>query len=255
LDAAESVFHENVPLSWWAVPFSFCFSWMDNEINATMRMNPERAFFYLRNKGIFQVFEEDVKTQLGYKKTWPTEKFTEAEKLTEYEKDVGTEGKKQLEQLIFVPLMTFADLLDLTKGFKIDVFFRLKELCEAKEFDKELVDCVINKMKDFIASESAAQAKSDVSAKVKAAAEAKAAEEKSERDAVFYYRLRYYLCYLFEQEFVNNENYHLLMKDFPEEDKAAKEVEEKKKEEKEKKAKRKEEKQEKEKAEGGGAKK
>lgn len=246
MDAAESVFHENVPLSWWAVPFSFCFSWMDNEINATMRMNPERAFFYLRNKGIFQVFEEDVKTQLGYNETWPTEKFTEAEKRTKYTKDVGTLSEKQLD---FVPLMTFADLLDLTKGFQIDVFDRLKELCKQKGFDTELVDCVINKMKDFIASESAAQAKSDVSA------EAKAAEEKSERDAVFYYRLRYYLCYLFEQEFVNNENYHLLMKDFPEEDKAAKEAEEKKKEEKEKKAERKAEKQEKEKAEGGGAKK
>jgi hypothetical protein len=222
---------------------------MDDEIKETMRMNPERAFFFLREKGIFQVFEEEVKAQLGYQMTWPTEKFTEAEKLDTFIKGVGTADEKQLT---FVPLMTFADLLDLTKGFEIDVFGRLKKSCKEKGFDTELVDCVINKMKDFVVSESAAQAKSGSAQQAKSDVSAK---EKSERDAVFYYRLRYYLCYLFEQEFVNNENYHLLMKDFPEEDKAAKEVEEKKKEEKEKKAERKAEKKEKEKAEGGGAKK
>ncbi len=227
MDAAESVFHKNVDLSWFAVPYSFCFSWMDDETKKTMRMNPERAFFYLKDKGIFDHFEQDVKKRMGYEPDWPTNPISKPSSS---------------------PLVTYADLLEKTKDNIPDVFNNLKKHCEKYKFDEELVRNVIKKMQAFVRSyESAVQAKSDLSAE----------QQKTERDSVFYYRLRYHFCYLFELEFVNNENYHLLLKDFPvnEDDKAAKEEEAKKKEERERKAERKAEKKEKEMAEGGGAKK
>ena len=211
MDAAESVFHPKVDLSWFAVPFSFCFSGMNDEINQTMRMNPERAFFYLKDKKIFERFVEDV--------------------------------KKKLEVL-----QTPADLLREDKLHKelatnpIGVFGKLEQYCAEYKFDKELVGTVIRKMEAFIRSYQFEIAKEQVESEKK----------------IFIHRLRYYLCFYFEMEFVNNENYHLLMKDFPEDDKAAKEKEEKEKEEKERKRERKAEQKEKEKEkekEGGGAKK
>ena len=207
MDAAESVFHPKVDLSWFAVPFSFCFSGMNDEISQTMRMNPERAFFYLKEKKIFERFVEDVKNKL-------------------------------------VSVQTPAGLLqvDATKKnpIDIDVFGKLKQYCAAYKFDEDLVGTVIRKMEAFILSYEFAEN-----------------QVESEKQ-IFIHRLRYYLCFYFEMEFVNNENYHLLMKDFPEDDKAAKEKEEKEKEEKERKRERKAEQKEKEKEkekDGGGAKK
>jgi hypothetical protein len=251
LDAAESVFHPKVDLSWFAVPFSFCFSRMDDEISQTMRMNPERAFFYLKEKKIFERFVEDVTKKLERVQT--------------------PAGLLKEDDLPKEPLTTAAGTAGTvgTAGaaVPIDVFGNLKKYCAEYKFDKDLVGTVIKKMEAFICSYEFA--KNPVESEKKNHLELSESEKKNHLESekkkhlesekkVFIHRLRYYLCFYFEMEFVNNENYHLLMKDFPEEDKAAKEKEEKEKEEKERKRERKAEQKEKEKEkekDGGGAKK
>ena len=164
LEAAQSVFHKQVPLKWFEAPLSFIFHGLDPHLKSTLRMNPARSFYFF-GKALQSKALEDSKAKMERNLL----KDQEDSNVDNYFNDYFKELNNQL----------------------------------SKQFETKLINRVSKKMKAEVANIRSQVASASVETKKQAlVAVAKCIHQ--------------HLCSFMETEFVSNENYHLLMKDFPE---------------------------------------
>jgi len=169
LEAAQSVFHKQVPLKWFEAPLSILFHGLDPNLKSTLRMNPARSFYFFGKS-----LREDLKN-------------------TENSGNLEKSRKKMMSSLEKDQTDSNVD-----NCFKEYISEMEKELSE--HFEKKLINRVSKKIQAEVAN-----IRSQVTDDTKKQALVDLAK-----------CIHQHLCSFMETEFVSNENYHLLMKDFPE---------------------------------------
>ena len=188
LEAAQSVFHKQVPLKWFEAPLSFLFHGLDPNLKSTLRMNPARSFYFFGKS-----LGEDLKNLRNPENSGKLEK-----------------SRKKL----------MTSLENNQKDSNVDNSFKqyiadLREELSKEHFEKKLIDRVSKKIQAEVANirSQVAFAPDDTLTKEQAEGQALAKKQALVDLAKCIHQ---HLCSFMEAEFVSNENYHLLMKDFPE---------------------------------------
>jgi hypothetical protein len=179
LDAAESVFHKDMTLHWSMVPFSFYCHSLEKELNALLRMNAKRAFYFFKHKQILQNFQEIIARKMLFQYGTIALQSTAG----------GTLSSPPEPEVKIPRWFSLDDFEEVCKKLEVDMM--------NSQFDEILVSNVIKHLKNFVTNY-------------------KFDEKVTNPKDVFFYRLLYQLCNMIETEFVNNDQYHLLMKDFHE---------------------------------------